>query len=221
MFKSYRLWRHATNNDNETGDRQKDMNTVSKPNSENDIQLPNIPSGNSTRPPLPDKYKIRKFQIDKVCYYTCLYCNKHFESVHYLNNHHRKNHPPVSCDICNKLYDTPNSLIRHSYTHLSGNYQCDDCSESFHFKSELDLHKNKHSDCRFQCKKCGRSFIRNADLNAHLDTHGKKWKCTFKGCNKECADRRYLSTHMKIHSDELKYPCRKCKKRFCFYEQCK
>ena len=159
VFKSYRLRHRATNNDNETGDRQKDMNTVSKPNSENDIQLPNIPSGNSTRPPLPDKYKIRKFQIDKMRYYTCLYCNKHFESVHYLNNHHRKNHLPVSCDVCNKLYDTPNSLTRHSYTHLSGNYQCDDCSESFHLKSELDSHKNKHSDCRFQCKKCDRSFI--------------------------------------------------------------
>ena len=209
VFKSYRLRRRAMNNDNETSDQLKDMNTVSKPNSENDIQLANIPSRNSTRPPAPDKYKIRKFQIDKVRYYTCLYCNKHFESIHYLNNHHRKNHPLVLHDICNKLYDTPNSLIRHSYMHLSGNYQCDNCSESFHFKSELDSHKNKHSDWRFQCKKCDRSFIRNANLNAHLDTHGKKWKCTFKGCNKECADRHYLSTHMKIHSNELKYPCRK------------
>ena len=111
VFKSYRLRRRATNNDKETSNRLKDMNTVSKPNSENDIQLANIPSGNSTRPPPPDKYKIRKFQIDKVRYYTCLYCNKHFESIHYLNIHHRRNHPPVSCDICNKLYDTPNSLI--------------------------------------------------------------------------------------------------------------
>ena len=99
VFKSYRLRRRATNNDNETSDRLKDMNTVSKPNSENDIQLANIPSGNSTRPPPPDKYKIRKLQIDKVRYYTCLYCNKHFKSIHYLNNHHRRNHPPVSCDI--------------------------------------------------------------------------------------------------------------------------
>ena len=146
MFKSYRLRCRATNNDNETSDRLKDMNTVSKPNSENDIQLANIPSGNSTRPPPLDKYKIRKFQIDKVRYYICLYCNKHFESIHYLNNHHRRNHLPVSCDVCNKLYDTLNSLIRHSYTHLSGNYQCDKCPESFHFKSELESHKNKHSD---------------------------------------------------------------------------
>ena len=209
----------AADTNNETSSGLTGANTESKLNSENDIQLGNIPSRNSTRPPPPDKYKIRKFQIDKVRYYTCLYCNKHFESIHYLNNHHRRNHLPVSCDVCNKLYNTPNSLIRHSYTHLSGNYQCEKCLESFHLKSELDSHKNKHSDCRFQCKKCDKSFIRNSDLNAHLDTHGKKWKCSFKGCNRECADRRYLSTHMKVHSDELKYPCRKCKKKFHFYEQ--
>ena len=186
---------------------------------ENDIQLAKILSGNSTRPPPPDKYKIKKIQIDKVRYYSCLYCNKHFESLQYLNKHHRHNHPPVSCDVCSRTYDTPNSLIRHSYTHLSGNHQCDQCQESFHFKSELESHKNKHSNRRFQCNKCDRSFIRNSDLNAHLDTHGEKWKCSFKGCTKECADKRYLSTHMKTHSNELKYQCRKCKRRFRFYEQ--
>ena len=209
VFKSYWLQRRTTETDNEMSNKLTGANTANKPNSKNDIQLANILSGNSTRPPPPDKYKIRKFQINKVHYYTCLYCNKHFESIHYLNNHHRRNHPPVSCDVCNKLYDTPNSLIRHSYMHLNGNYQCDKCLKSFCFKSELELHKNKHSDHRFQCSKCEKSFIQNSDLNAHLDTHGKKWKCSFKGCNKECTDRHYLSTHMKIHSDELKYPCRK------------
>ena len=212
VFKSYRLRRHVADNDDETGNSSTSKDASHKPTPENDIQLAKIPSGNSTRPPPPDKYKIRKFQIDKVCYYTCLYCNKHFESIQYLNKHHRSHHPPVSCDVCKKMYDTPNSLIRHSYTHLGGNHQCDQCQELFHFKSELDSHKNKHSNRRFQCNKCDKSFIRNSDLNAHLDTHGQKWKCSYKGCNKECADKHYLTTHMKIHSNELKYPCRMCKK---------
>ena len=73
-----------------------------------------------------------------------------------------------------EMYDTPNSLIRHSYMHLRGNHQCDQCQESFHFKSELDSHKNKHSNRRFQCNKCDKSFIQNSDLNAHLDTHGQQ-----------------------------------------------
>ena len=118
------------------------------------------------------------------------------------------------------MYNTPNSLIRHFYTHLSGNHQCDQCPKSFHFKSELESQKNKHSNHRLQCSKYDKSFIRNSDLNARLNTHGgQKWKCSYKGCYKECADKCYLSTHMKIHSDELKYLCRKCNERFCFYEQ--
>ena len=214
IFKSYRLCRYTTDSNNTSGEVTSNKQLV-----ENDIQLAKIPSGNSTRPPPPDKYKIKKIQIDKVRYYSCLYHNKHFESLRYLNKHHRRNHPPVSCDVCSRTYDTPNSLIRHSYTHLSGNHQCDQCQESFHFKSELESHKNIYSNRRFQCNKCDRSFIWNSDLNTHLDTHGEKWKCPFKGCTKECADKRYLSTHMKIHSNKLKYQCRKCNRRFCFYEQ--
>ena len=188
-------------------------------NAEKEIQLAKVPSGNSIRPPPPNKYKIRKFQIDKVQYYSCTYCNKHFESLHYLNNHHKWNHPPVTCDICNKSYDIPNSLIQHSYKHLDGQFSCEKCSESFHFKSELDSHNMKHSDRRNYCKKCDRSFIRNSDLNAHLDTHDKTWKCKYKGCGKECADKYYLNSHMKVHTNKLKYLCCKCKKRFWLYEQ--
>ena len=188
-------------------------------NTENEVQHPKVPSGNATRPPLPDKYKIWRFQIDKVRYYTCMYCNKHFESIHYLNKHHVKNHPPVLCDVCNRTFNTPNLLIRHSYRHLDGQFKCKDCEKSFHFKSELDSHSMKHSKERLQCKKCDKSFIRNSDLNAHIDTHGKKWKCEYPGCTKECADKRYLTMHMKVHSLELKYPCQKCKKKFRFYEQ--
>ena len=218
MFRSYKLHCHATNADRQTSSTPLDC-TLTSSNVENEIQLANVPSGNSTRPPPLNKYKIRKFQIDNVRYYSCLYCNKHFDSIHHLNNHHKRNHQPVSCDVCNKIYDTPNSLIRHSYTHLSSQYQCDKCPESFHFKSKLESHSNKYSEWKFYCKKCNKGFIQNSDLNAHLDTHDQKWKCSYKGCNKECADKRYLNTHMKVHSSELKYPCCKCKKRFRFYEQ--
>ena len=214
VIRSYRLQRVVPT------DTEKNKTTTSEQdNTENEVLHPKVPSGNAMRPPPSNKYKIRKFQIDNVRYYSCMYCNKHFESIHYLNNHHKRHHPPVACDVCNKLYDTPNSLIRHSYKHLDGQFKCKTCDQSFHFKSELDSHSMKHSKESLYCKKCDKSFVRNSDLNAHIDTHGKKWKCTFPGCSKECADKRYLNTHMKVHSAELKYPCRKCKKRFRFYEQ--
>ena len=188
-------------------------------NMENEVLHPMVPSGNATRPPPPNKYKIQKFQIDNVRYYSCMYCNKYFDSIHHLNMHHKKHHPLVSCDMCNKLYDTPNSLIRHSYKHLDGQFKCKTCDQSFHFKGELESHSMKHSKEWLYCKKCDKSFIRNSDLNTHIDTHGNKWKCSYPGCTKECPDKRYLNTHMKVHSAELKYQCRKCKKCFRFYEQ--
>ena len=184
VIRSYRLWRVAPNDTENTK-----TTTTEQDNSENEVLHLNVPSGNATHPPPPNKYKIRKFQIDKVRYYSCKYCNKHFESIHYLNNHHKKRHPPVSCDVCGKLYDTPNSLIRHSYRHLDGQFKCKVCDQSFHFKSELNSHSMKHSTEHLHCKQCDKSFIRNSDFNAHIDTHGEKWKCTYPGCDKECADK--------------------------------
>ena len=214
VIHSYKLHRTVSS------DAEKTNKKVPEPdNTENEVLHLKVPPGNATRPPPPDKYKIRKFQIDNVRYYSCMYCNKHFDSIHHLNMHHIKHHPPVSCDVCNKLYDTPNLLIRHSYKHLDRQFKCKTCDQSFHFKSKLDSHSMKHSKNQFYCKKCDKSFIRNSDLNAHIDTHGNKWKCSFPDCTKECADKRYLNTHMKVHSAELKYPCQKCKKIFRFYEQ--
>ena len=53
VFKSYRLCHRATNTDNKTSNSPTSENSAIKPNSENDIQLVKIPSGNSTRPPPP------------------------------------------------------------------------------------------------------------------------------------------------------------------------
>ena len=67
VFKSYRLHHRTTDTNNETNIRPTSANTVKESNSENDIRLAKIPSGNLMRPPPPpDKYKLRKFQIDKV-----------------------------------------------------------------------------------------------------------------------------------------------------------
>ena len=103
-----------------------------------------------------------------------LIVTKHFESIHYLNNHHRKQHPPVTCDVCGKLYDTPNSLIRHSYRHLDRQHKCKDCEQSFHFKSELTSHSMKHAMERLHCKQCDRNFYSTFRLKrAHRYSWGK------------------------------------------------
>ena len=67
--------------------------TSEQDNTENEVLHLKVPSGNATRPPPPNKYKIRKFQIDNIRYYSCMYCSKHFESIHDLNKHQKKHHP--------------------------------------------------------------------------------------------------------------------------------
>ena len=76
VFPSYKLRRHTM----ETEDpktTETSQNTTEPENMANEVRHLNVPTGNATRPPPPDKYKKWKFQIDKVRYYSCMYCNKH------------------------------------------------------------------------------------------------------------------------------------------------
>ena len=70
------------------------------------------------------KYSIKRRTINGTTYYSCSCCTMKFDSLHGLNAHHEKKHPPVQCDVCNRLFTTPNSLIHHSYTHLEQSFIC-------------------------------------------------------------------------------------------------
>ena len=167
-----------------------------------------------------DKYKIKRMKQNGITYYHSGYCTKVFDSLQHLNNHHKRNHNPVMCDICNKQFATPNTLIRHAYGHLTKQYGCDLCDQTFRFRSEVTQHMDVHvGEPKYQCKDCSWKFIRKSDLMPHAEGHTKTWTCKFAGCNKTVTDKRYLNLHYKTHSDELKYPCPKCDRRFKFNEQ--
>ena len=167
-----------------------------------------------------DKYKIKRTKQNGMTYYHCGYCTKVFDSLQLLNNRHKRNHKPVMCNICNKQFATPNTLIRHAYGHLAKQYGCELCDQTFHFRSEITQHMDVHvGEPRYQCKDCTRKFIRKSDLTAHAEGHIKTWTCKFARCNETVTDKRYPNSHYKTHSDELKYPCSKCDRRFKFNEQ--
>ena len=170
--------------------------------------------------PTTNKYKIKRTKQNGMMYYHCDYCVKVFDSLQHLNNHHKRNHDPVTCNVCNKNFATPNTLIRHAYGHLTKQYGCELCDQTFHFCSEVTQHMDVHvGEPRYQCKDCTKKFIRKSDLMAHAEGHTKTWTCKFAGCNKTVTDKRYLNSHYKTHNDELKYPSLKCNKRFKFNEQ--
>ena len=170
--------------------------------------------------PTTNKYKIKRTKQNGMTYYHCDYCVKVFDSLQHLNNHHKRNHDPVMCDVCNKNFATPNTLIWHAYGHLTKQYRCELCDQTFHFRSEVTQHMDVHvGEPRYQCKDCTKKFIRKSDLTVHAEGHTKTWTCKFAGCNKTVTDKRYLNLQYKTHSDELKYLCSKCDKRFKFNEQ--
>ena len=68
---------------------------------------------------------------------NCKYIGK---SLSELNVHHIDNHDKVQCDGCEKVFNTPSSMKRHSYCHGDLPHVCDVCKEGFAFKSELSFH---------------------------------------------------------------------------------
>ena len=87
--------------------------------------------------PTTNKYKIKRTKQNGMTYYHCGYCIKVFDSLQHLNNHHKRNHDPVMCDVCNKNFATPNTLIWQAYGHLTKQYGCELCDQTFHFHSEV------------------------------------------------------------------------------------
>ena len=166
------------------------------------------------------KYQIKRTKQDGTTYYHCGFCMKIFDSLQHLNQHHKNKHDPVKCDVCNKQFATPNTLLRHAYSHLSKQYGCDLCDQTFRFKSELNQHMDVHvGDPKYECEQCGQKFIRKSDLKAHVESHTTTWTCKYEGCTKTVKDKRYLNLHYKTHTNELKYQCPKCDRRFRFNEQ--
>ena len=143
-----------------------------------------------------------------------------FDLLQHLNNHHKRNHDLVTCDICNKQFSMPNTLLRHAYRHLAKQYGCELCDQTFRFQSELTQYMDVHvGEAKFNCNECDCKFIRKSDLKAHAEGHTTTWTCKYDGCNKTVTDKRYLNLHYKTHTNELKYQCLKCDRKFKFNQQ--
>ena len=90
------------------------------------------------------KYRVKRIQVGGIRYYVCEYCNNKFETLATLNDHHKKTHPALQCDVCNKICLTPYTLVRHFYKHVAKRYRCKLCNETFQFKSEVSQHMFVH-----------------------------------------------------------------------------
>ena len=80
----------------------------------------------------------------KIRRFRCKLCSVITESQAAANKHYRLNHPPIKCTDCDAVFNNPNSLRRHKYTHLEMNYLCRSCGKRYPFESDLANHRLKH-----------------------------------------------------------------------------
>ena len=100
--------------------------------------------------------------------YKCPVCGIKKTSIQSINEHYRRQHKKVRCNICNKQFNNPSSRNKHMYVHQSWNrFHCGQCDKEFPFKSMLDDHKGQHMMAKhFPCwwPGCKHGFTYRWDL---------------------------------------------------------
>ena len=157
----------------------------------------------------------------------CKICIYSFGSIKELNEHHRKDHRIVDCELCDKKFATQSALDKHMYLHKELRFVCEDCGQSFPFKSTLEQHQTTHqTKHNFMCKHkgCSRGFKNKGDFNRHMHSHEDIWfKCD--SCPYKNKDKRNRDSHMRTHQEKgiglERYHCEHCGKAMRFSTQLK
>ena len=142
--------------------------------------------------------------------FKCYLCGESFASTKSLNTHVRINHKGLDCIVCDKEFNSPMSLKKHSYIHKLCTFNCSRCDKVFPFKSQRDFYEKVHDNLRFSCtrKSCDSSFSHEGDLRQHMERHDMEpIKC--KHCEYKNTDIRNVRQHMRHHTGEKPYKCSK------------
>ena len=158
--------------------------------------------------------------------YYCCYCETTCHSKKEFNRHHKEEHTIVKCPDCPRTFPTPDALQRHRYVHNAAHqFQCNICNKICGFKSDLDLHMLKHvEEKRWYCEAdgCDKDFKRKSDLTSHEKVHlGEFFICEFPGCKYKNRDPRLVKRHQRVHTQDARVQCKKCSRKFVFYQQMK
>ena len=168
-------------------------------------------------------FAIRSFTLKKTKRhrkYGCKLCAEVLDSAHLLTIHHRESDGILYCEVCNKAFNNPTSLVRHSYQQRPLHFHCA-CGASFTFSSQLHTHSvvhHRHASHHCVYPKCSRSFKNKGDLKRHTAEHyGALHECP--DCDYKNSDIRNLESHRLKHSDISKYVCTLCGQGFKYNTQ--
>lgn len=99
-------------------------------------------------------------------------------------------------------------------------HKCEHCGKNIIGSSNLTYHvKTQHRDGAagsYICKKCLKVFADRELFRGHSLEHndGKLYPCEFEGCKKIFLRARNLRIHKQVHSEEPKFQCPDCGKKF-------
>lgn len=136
------------------------------------------------------------------------------------------------CDNCGSLFKSKSHLKRHFLrTHgdkSTFKFSCSQCDKRFLLNYDLQRHLIKHDSTRnLHCAHCEKCFKTKASLDNHIkvihetdrENQEKKFVCGV--CNRSYHHRRHLEYHIRKHTNDRRYSCKKCDKSFLYSDAVK
>ena len=164
-------------------------------------------------------HMLNHMQREQTKDYQCRYCSEMFATTHAKRHHERRIHEEIGrkyqCE-CGKVYNSTAGLYNHKKdVHEQGEFPCPDCGSIFTSKVKLKLHHDRLHMPKKTCEVCGKLVPPGNLFIKHMYRHGPRVKCPFEGCEKDFADKSWLSYHTKAeHGPQEKMNCPTCNAEF-------
>ncbi|CAJ0933721.1 unnamed protein product [Ranitomeya imitator] len=174
--------------------------------------------------------------------HKCKYCDYETSEQGLLNRHllavHSKNFPmcadqsnlkthiksrhgtdlPYKCEQCPQAFTDEKELLRHTELFQGHKtHQCPHCDHKSTNSSDLKRHViSVHTkDFPHKCEVCEKGFHRPSELKKHSETHKGKKIHQCRHCDFKTSDPFILSGHiLSVHTKDLPFKCKKCKRGF-------
>ncbi|VDP97639.1 unnamed protein product [Trichobilharzia regenti] len=121
-----------------------------------------------------------------------------------------------TCEHCDKQFDRPSLLKRHTLTHTGERpFECKYCSKGFSTRSGVNTHERTHTGQRpYVCRICGRRFAAGSNLIFHKYTHTNTRRHVCSQCPKAFVTPGDLRKHEYTHNGEWPFRCQLCDRGF-------
>nr|CAH8869196.1 unnamed protein product [Trichobilharzia regenti] len=150
--------------------------------------------------------------------HTCEHCDKQFDRPSLLKRHTltHTGERPFECKYCSKGFSTRSGVNTHERTHTGQRpYVCRICGRRFAAGSNLIFHKYTHTNTRRHvCSQCPKAFVTPGDLRKHEYTHNGEWPFRCQLCDRGFATERNLKSHEVTHTGRKPHTCAVCGKGY-------